>query len=1167
VELYAKTAVTLEDKATVSAVGKDGAAGGSVLLSTGAADKISGQYALQVNAGSKIDVSGGTGGAGGTVSFRAYELPVGNDVNMAPLPAGAISGASLVSVEEAKKYSVNGNIGAYGAPYNTFMSDADMAALKSKLFAQVSATNLPLYHLLAGIELVSDPGKDLVLDTPWDLTSVRPGGEAGVLTLRAAGNLNIANNLVDHPSASYATLHSDTMQHSWGFNLVAGADLNGASPLSVVKGQGNLVIGPMNGDGRLAVDSVLSDSAAGGAVVYTENASIRFTSGNNTDIGFGVPAGFMINPSMRYNIGSYGGTVQGETGGDLTIRAGAIQTAVGDIDLRIGGNLDLMNRKDGSLGATESNNAYSIGSIRTTGEFTRSATKGDPDVAELLPATVSDYWTYAGGGSIKLNVGGSVSGYVNNIVVNGDIVPGDSNAWDTASGGSGSQNKYLTANFNSTDTTEGIATLAGGNISVWSGKGFTSQIGTFGNGNLSLISGGDSNGRYRSTNGSAAILSMGNFGTTPQVLEMAASQVQVVAMGDLNIGAVLNPNNSHSGVSLQDSVWDLTYAYKGQHSGSLDSSASLISLAGSANLSGTSTFDGYKTSGMTLQRQLILPPVTEIISSGDLQINGRFALAPSPSGNLRLISGGNITSTTNSTLAMVDVPLDLSSPEYVYQRIANLVNSEGAQYSLFSHTGINLLHKGDTSIAEIKAGVNGDIVNLQLNIDKPVEIQAGRDITELVFGGQNLQSSDITSIRAGRDLSYDFSVNQPSTALEVIGRGIKLGGPGALLVEAGRNINLGNSTGIQSVGGYLNPPLGENGASVTVIAGSNLDSLTPTDVATFFYGADNRTDHADPAQNGLIKAGDDYSKLKNAGETAAAEAQLAATRSALIRPNFSEPASNGDGYVAMTSSQINSLGGSSDVNVLARGSLDVGKSSIGSTSQQGSGISTAGGGRINIYAGKDINVNESRIMSYLGGDISIWVDTGDLNAGRGSRTSISPSPPRKVFDLATQTFITKFTPPAVGSGIRAVTFDPNTVPGGPLPIPEAGNINIYVPNGKIDAGEAGIVTTNKLTLAATEFVNVKNISGGAGSVGVPLSSDNSVSLGAMAGNSNLTDSSKMIETASTGGLSKDATKQKLTQAPDDFLSKYLDVKVIGFDADSAVSDNDSKEEQDKKRKK
>jgi filamentous hemagglutinin family protein len=1178
VELYAKTALTLENGAIISATGKNGATGGLVSLNSNASDKVVGNYALQIKSGSVIDVSGGTGG---TVAFRAYELANGSDVNIAPLPVGAISGEVRVSVEEAKKYSVNGNVGAFGTPYNTFMTDAAMAGLKSKLFENVSATDQSRYHLQAGIELVSNPGNNLILDTVWDLTSVRPGGEAGILTLRAAGNLDIAGNLVDHPTAM-ASLHSSTMQPSWGLNLVAGADLNGANPRAVIKGQGNLVLGPINNSGRLAVDG--NDSAIGGSLVYTENAPINFASGNSTDIGFGVTAGYMINSTIRYNIGSYGGAIRGETGGDLTISAGAIQTAVGDIDLRVSGDLELKKSLDGDI---IPDGSKSIGSIRTTGEYNKGGkTKDLPDAVTLRDARVSDYWTYAGGGSIGLHVGGAVAGWVNDDNNSGDVIPGVTNAWDTAYRAVGTlissdpnANKYLTANYTSTDATEGIATLAGGNISVRSGKGFISQVGTFGSGNLSLLSGGDVIGRYRSTDGSGSIMALGslpvfNFGAsgaTPrgQVLELGASQLKVVALGDLNIGAVLNPNNTRSGV-FSSSGWDLTYTYKGQRSGSLNTSISLISLAGSTKITGKSDFYGYKTTDIAKSKSSILPPVTEIITSGDLLIDGQFALAPSPTGDLRLIAGGNITTTSGTdpnlmTIAMVDVPLDTASSSYAYQRII----TTNALDTLFARSGSNLLHKDDRRVAEIRSG--GDIVNLHLDIDKAVNIEAGRDVTALLFKGQNLAPADVTSIRAGRDIVYGSAITDSvAPSLEDNRLGIKQGGPGALLVEAGRNIDLGSSTGIQSIGGFLNPPLGEVGSSVTVIVGSKRQNLTPTEMSAFFYGVDGMTDPADLALNGVIQAGDVYSQLKNRGEKDAAAAQLEATRTKLIRPLFDGPADNGDGHITMTSSQINSLGSNSDVTVMARGSLDVGKSSIGSSSasQSGSGISTAGGGRINIFTGKDVNVNESRIMSYLGGIISIWVDQGDLNAGRGSRTTISPSPPRKEYNTLTKSFITKFTPPSVGSGIRAVTFDPNTTAGGPLPIPEAGGINIYVPNGKIDAGEAGIVTTSKLTLAATEVLNVKNISGGSGSVGVPIANENSVSLGSLAGNSSMTDSSKMIETASTGGTSKESAKQKLTQAADDFLSKYLDVKVLGFDMETIpASDKDTKEELEKKKKK
>jgi hypothetical protein len=133
--------------------------------------------------------------------------------------------------------------------------------------------------------------------------------------------------------------------------------------------------------------------------------------------------------------------------------------------------------------------------------------------------------------------------------------------------------------------------------------------------------------------------------------------------------------------------------------------------------------------------------------------------------------------------------------------------------------------------------------------------------------------------------------------------------------------------------------------------------------------------------------------------------------------------------------------------------------------------------------------------------------------------------------------------------------------------PPPGDIYMFAPKGIIDAGEAGIAG-GKVTLGATQVLNTKNISFSAGSVGVPTSTDSSVSLGALGGNSNLADSSKMIEQATSGSSAKESAKQKAAQQVDDILSKYLDVKVIGFDTDTIpAGDKDTKEEHGGKKKK
>jgi hypothetical protein len=196
------------------------------------------------------------------------------------------------------------------------------------------------------------------------------------------------------------------------------------------------------------------------------------------------------------------------------------------------------------------------------------------------------------------------------------------------------------------------------------------------------------------------------------------------------------------------------------------------------------------------------------------------------------------------------------------------------------------------------------------------------------------------------------------------------------------------------------------------------------------------------------------------------------------------------------------------------------------------GIWTGGGGSLNVFARQDINVNESRIMTYYGGDITVWSDEGNINAGRGSRTAVSASPPRRQTINGVTTWI--FSPPAVGSGIRAVTYGDNP--------PPPGNIHLFAPSGIIDAGEAGI-TGGQIFLAATQVLNVQNINFTTGSVGVPAASSQTAGLGTLSGTSNLVESTKMVEQAATVA----PAKQESAKIMDEFIARWVDVEVIGFE--------------------
>jgi hypothetical protein len=82
-------------------------------------------------------------------------------------------------------------------------------------------------------------------------------------------------------------------------------------------------------------------------------------------------------------------------------------------------------------------------------------------------------------------------------------------------------------------------------------------------------------------------------------------------------------------------------------------------------------------------------------------------------------------------------------------------------------------------------------------VNKKAEIYAGRDIVNLTFTGDNDRDSDVTSIRAGRDLTYaiDTITSDSGVAYAVpAGGSYVIGGPGTLTLEAGRNLDLRPST-------------------------------------------------------------------------------------------------------------------------------------------------------------------------------------------------------------------------------------------------------------------------------------------------------------------------------------------------------------------------------------
>ncbi|MGD0660881.1 MAG: filamentous hemagglutinin family protein, partial [Syntrophorhabdales bacterium] len=298
-------------------------------------------------------------------------------------------------------------------------------------------------------------------------------------------------------------------------------------------------------------------------------------------------------------------------------------------------------------------------------------------------------------------------------------------------------------------------------------------------------------------------------------------------------------------------------------------------------------------------------------------------------------------------------------------------------------------------------------------------------------------------------------------------------------------------------------------------------------------------------------AGVEYTDLKNSGDAAGAAAAISQVRASTIDPFLAQANSGQD--ITMTSSQISTAGGGS-IFVLATGALNVGTTLLASASQGSTGILTETGGAVNIFTVGDLNVNQSRLMTFQGGDITVWSDQGSINAGKGSKTAINASPPQ--YSCSNGVCTETFTPPAVGSGIRALTYatNPNT------PAPPEGNIYLFAPSGDIDAGEAGI-SGGTVVLGATAILNASNISFSTGSVGLPAASQG-VSLGALTGTS---DMSKSTISSDTGALATSQERVTSAQPIEDMVVKWIDVKVMSYDL--TFGGDDTSEENDDSRKK
>ncbi|MGC3981021.1 MAG: filamentous hemagglutinin family protein [Steroidobacteraceae bacterium] len=1019
-----------------------------------------------------------TGAEKGSLLLRAPAVN-GNDIAIGSLNSDVTQAGTVTLEAVLTPYDFSSAPST--AQWNAIKTTATnyINAATSVIANRLNAGNTPSYLLTPGIEIQSSGDLDL---NALDLSTWRFNGAPAALTVRAAGSLNINGTISD----GFKTSGTGTSQFVYAMDdasasirLIAGGNLLSADPLAVIRA----------------------------------------------------------------------------TTADLTIAAGqVVRTGTGD--------LSLVAAQDVIFAGAKSS-AYTGG----TNAITR--------LSGSAGATIS---FLTNGGQLSINAGRDVNGYAMQQSVT---------EWQSRQGSTVGSTTTLTAwgqdirkfNWNA-------GTLGGGDLSIKAGNDINQlsaaaadsamessnkdKMSYFGGGTLDVAAGNDINsGLFYvaqrtgsiSADGAVAGGSWGDYGNTSGILlAMGNAAIEVNARSGVSLAGVVNPTLMYQATRLSTSTNRSYFSTYGSDSSlQINASSGDVALDFGLNDSalvmlGLNASD-TKTVGDALS---FLPPSLSIQAlEGDISGNGvgeTFVLAPDDQSQLQLFAAQDIhdLNLIMSDSADSKVPAALSP-----KRNASI----DVSFSGVGQWGSMVRHADDTVPVSVAAGE--DIKDVILAVPKAIEVRAGRDITDLTINAQNLRATDDSTIIAGRDLTFTSTGH------------IWIAGPGAVTVVAGRDIDLGVSNGIYTDGSLRSANIrNKEGADLTVMAGmaadwdvptfiSDIVAVSPGGAAALIDYVQTQTGRTGLTLEQAITAFGElpvdqqrpfvlrqfYGELVASGREANDDASVGYSRAyaainALLPGNRNgENAYDGD--LNMIYSRIYTLAGG-DINLFVPGGgINVGLAVAPKNSSKGAselGIVAQKTGDINIFANNDVLVNSSRIFTLLGGNIDIWSTVGNIDAGKGAKSSLSAPAPVVLVDSSGQVTL-DFSGAVAGSGIRTIQTDK---------LVAAGNVDLIAPAGYVNAGDAGIGAAGNINIAAKQVIGVDNIQVGGVSTGVPaatsglaasLSGVSAVASGAA--NSSSSDATEDLE---------EKKKEVATPLAQTALS-WLEVFVVGLGEDNCKQDD------------
>jgi hypothetical protein len=138
------------------------------------------------------------------------------------------------------------------------------------------------------------------------------------------------------------------------------------------------------------------------------------------------------------------------------------------------------------------------------------------------------------------------------------------------------------------------------------------------------------------------------------------------------------------------------------------------------------------------------------------------------------------------------------------------------------------------------------------------------------------------------------------------------------------------------------------------------------------------------------------------------------------------------------------------------------------------GLFTLRDGDIRAYVKNNFLVNQSRVFTLDGGNILVWADLGSIDAGSGAKTVSATPPPALV--IRNGQIVLDTSNSVSGSGIGVLASRDDT---------PASDMDLFAPQGAIDAGDAGLRSTGNITLGARTILNASNIQAGGAVAGAP----------------------------------------------------------------------------------